>query len=366
MAMACTMRLASENAKLGQPEVKLGIIPGYGGSQRLPRLVGKGLAMQMVLAGEMITAQEAHRIGLVNEVTAAAELIPRAEAIAAKIIANAPLAVQYAMEAVNKGMEMTLAEGLFLEAALFGVCCATEDKKEGTAAFLEKRPARFRREIESRLHHGVTEARRKTTKGKIKIEQTPEPDVPAIEGGLSAAGKRFAVVVARFNSFITERLFLSAYDGLVRSGAKKTDIVLVRVPGAFEIPLAARTLAETEKYDAIVCIGCLLRGDTAHYDVIVNEVTRGIGQSAQETGVPHAFGVLTCETLEQAIDRAGLKMGNKGFEAALAAVEMVNLKAAVSRQPSAIRKGKSKNGRQPSAIRKGTAKPDSGMREPRA
>ncbi|MGO8984724.1 MAG: enoyl-CoA hydratase-related protein [Terriglobales bacterium] len=143
LALACTMRLASDNAKLGQPEVKLGILPGYGGTQRLPRLVGKGLAMQMVLAGEMITAQEAHRIGLVNEVTPAAELIPRAEAIAAKIIANAPLAVQYAMEAVNKGMEMTLAEGMFLEAALFGVCCSTEDKKEGTAAFLEKRAAVF-------------------------------------------------------------------------------------------------------------------------------------------------------------------------------------------------------------------------------
>ncbi len=144
LALACTMRLASDNAKFGQPEVKLGIIPGYGGTQRLPRLVGKGLAMQMVLAGEMITAQEAHRIGLVNEVTATVELIPRAEAIAAKIIANAPLAVQYAMDAVNKGMEMTLAEGLYLEATLFGVCCATEDKKEGTAAFLEKRAAQFK------------------------------------------------------------------------------------------------------------------------------------------------------------------------------------------------------------------------------
>src|SRR5437868_3511294 len=144
IAMACTMRLASDNAKLGQPEVKLGIIPGYGGTQRLPRLVGKGLAMQMVLAGEMITAQEAYRIGLVNEVTAAAELIPRAEAIAAKIIANAPLAVQYAMEAVNKGMEMTLAEGLYLEAVLFSVACSSEDKKEGTTAFLEKRGAQFK------------------------------------------------------------------------------------------------------------------------------------------------------------------------------------------------------------------------------
>ena len=144
VAMACTMRLASENAKLGQPEVKLGIIPGYGGTQRLPRLVGKGIAMQMVLAGEMISAQEAHRIGLVNEVTTPTELIPRAEAISQKIIANAPLAVQYAMEAVNKGMEMTLAEGLYLEAVLFGVCCATEDKKEGTTAFLEKRAAQFK------------------------------------------------------------------------------------------------------------------------------------------------------------------------------------------------------------------------------
>src|SRR6267154_3378228 len=144
LALACTMRLASDNAKLGQPEVKLGILPGLGGSQRLPRLVGKGIAMQLVLAGEMITAQEAHRIGLVNEVTAPAELIPRAEAIAAKIIANAPLAVQYAMEAVNKGMDMTLAEGQFLEASLFGICCATEDKKEGTTAFLEKRAVQFK------------------------------------------------------------------------------------------------------------------------------------------------------------------------------------------------------------------------------
>jgi enoyl-CoA hydratase/carnithine racemase len=143
LALACTLRLASDKARLGQPEVKLGIIPGYGGTQRLPRLIGKGLAMQMVLAGEIISAQEAFRIGLVNEVTPAAELISRAEAIAEKIIANAPLAVQYAIEAVNQGMEMTLAAGLHLEASLFGVCCATLDKAEGTAAFLEKRAATF-------------------------------------------------------------------------------------------------------------------------------------------------------------------------------------------------------------------------------
>src|SRR5216684_1276037 len=154
-----------------------------------------------------------------------------------------------------------------------------------------------------------------------------------VAGNLSADGLRFGIVVSRFNEFITDRLLRSAYDGLLRSGAKEAHVEIVRVPGSFEIPSAARTLAETGKYDAIICLGCLLRGDTAHYDVIVNEVTRGIGQSAQETGVPHAFGVLTCETLEQAIDRAGLKMGNKGFEAALAAVEMASLTKALSRQP---------------------------------
>ena len=144
LAMACTMRLASENAKLGQPEVKLGIIPGYGGSQRLPRLVGKGPAFQILLTGDMISAQEAHRIGLVNEVVPAGELIARAEGIAKKITANAPLAIQYCLEAVHKGMNMTLPDGLYLEATLFGVCCATEDKKEGTKAFLEKRAANFK------------------------------------------------------------------------------------------------------------------------------------------------------------------------------------------------------------------------------
>jgi 6,7-dimethyl-8-ribityllumazine synthase len=168
------------------------------------------------------------------------------------------------------------------------------------------------------------------------VEPLPEPGVPALEGSLSALGKRFAIVVSRFNTFITERLLLSAIDGLVRSGGKKKDIELVRVPGAFEIPLAARKLAETGKFDAIICLGCLLRGDTPHYDVIVNEVTRGIGQSAQETGVPHAFGVLTCENLEQAIDRAGLKMGNKGFEAALAAVEMASLTDGIRRPASGV------------------------------
>ena len=188
----------------------------------------------------------------------------------------------------------------------------------------------------------IRDSQKSSKNTQLKIEAVPDAVLPALAGKLDASRKRFAIVVARFNAFITERLLASACDGLIRTGARKADIDIVRVPGAFEIPSAARTLASTGKYDALICIGCLLRGDTAHYDVIVNEVTRGIGQSAQETGVPHAFGVLTCDTLEQAIDRAGLKMGNKGFEAALAAVEMASLKTAISSQRSAISKSKPK------------------------
>jgi 6,7-dimethyl-8-ribityllumazine synthase len=147
----------------------------------------------------------------------------------------------------------------------------------------------------------------------------------AIEGDLSAAGMKFAIVVARWNAVITDRLLDGALDALLRSGAKQGDIDVVRVPGAWEIPAAARTVAEQRKVDAVVTLGCLLRGETAHYEAIYNEVSRGIGQSQQETGIPHSFGVLTCETLEQALNRAGIKAGNKGFEAACAAIEMVSL-----------------------------------------
>jgi len=142
-AMACTIRVASENARFGQPEVKLGLIPGGGGTQRLPRLVGKGRALQLILSGETISAQEAYRIGLVNEVVPAAELITRAEAILKQIFSNAPLAVKFSLEAVNKGLETSQAEGLALEASFFGLCAGTEDKKEGTQAFLQKRAPQF-------------------------------------------------------------------------------------------------------------------------------------------------------------------------------------------------------------------------------
>jgi enoyl-CoA hydratase/carnithine racemase len=143
-AMACTIRIAVETAKFGQPEVTLGLVPGGGGTQRLPRLVGKGCALQLILSAEMISAQEAYRIGLVNEIVAAADLITRAEAILTKIASNAPIAVKFALEAVNKGMDTSQGEGLLLEASYFGLCAATEDKKEGTTAFLEKRAPQFR------------------------------------------------------------------------------------------------------------------------------------------------------------------------------------------------------------------------------
>jgi 6,7-dimethyl-8-ribityllumazine synthase len=153
----------------------------------------------------------------------------------------------------------------------------------------------------------------------------------AVEGDLSAEGMSFAVVVARWNAVVTERLLEGALDALLRSGARREDIAVVRGPGAWEIPAAARTIANLGKVDAIVTLGCLLRGETAHYEAIYNEVARGIGQSQQETGIPHSFGVLTCETLEQALNRAGIKAGNKGFEAASAAIEMVSLSRTLKR-----------------------------------
>jgi 6,7-dimethyl-8-ribityllumazine synthase len=164
---------------------------------------------------------------------------------------------------------------------------------------------------------------------KYKLEPPPKAKHDALSGKLRAEGARFGIVVARFNEFITERLLASAIDALHHCGANDDHIDVVRVPGAFEVPLAARHLAETHRYEAVICLACIIRGDTTHYEHIATEVTRGIGQSAQETGIPHAYGVLTCETLDQAIDRAGLKSGNKGYEAALTAVEMASLRKAI-------------------------------------
>jgi 6,7-dimethyl-8-ribityllumazine synthase len=146
-----------------------------------------------------------------------------------------------------------------------------------------------------------------------------------ISGELSARGLRFAIAVSRFNSFITERLLAAALDALERSGAQSNDVNVVHVPGAFELPLTAKKLALTDKYDALIAIGCVLRGETAHYDYVCSETSRGLQLAQMDTGVPVIFCVLTCDTLEQAIDRAGLKGGNKGFEAGVAAIEMARL-----------------------------------------
>jgi 6,7-dimethyl-8-ribityllumazine synthase len=146
-----------------------------------------------------------------------------------------------------------------------------------------------------------------------------------VRGGLSAAGLRIGVVASQFNNFITDRLLAGALDALQQAGATEDQIQIVRVPGSFELPLVAKKLAVTERFDSIICIGCVLRGETSHYDVVVSETARGIQLAQLDSGVPLIFCVLTCDTLEQAIDRAGLKSGNKGYEAGLAAVEMAQL-----------------------------------------
>ena len=146
-----------------------------------------------------------------------------------------------------------------------------------------------------------------------------------IEGNLKADGKKFAIIVARFNSFISDKLLEGALDTLVRSGALEEDIDVARVPGAFEIPLNAKKMAASQKYDAVICLGVVIRGATPHFDVVVNEVSKGSAQVGLETGVPVIFGVLTTETIEQAIERSGTKAGNKGAEVAVAAIEMANL-----------------------------------------
>ncbi|MGA2095274.1 MAG: 6,7-dimethyl-8-ribityllumazine synthase [Candidatus Acidiferrum sp.] len=159
-----------------------------------------------------------------------------------------------------------------------------------------------------------------------------------IEGGLSAAGLRFGIVVSRFNSFITERLLSAAVDALERAGAESADVDVVRVPGSFELPLVSKKMAATGRYDALIAIGCVIRGETSHYDYVCSETARGLQLAQMDSGVPIMFCVLTCDTLEQAIDRAGLKGGNKGFEAGLAAIEM----AQVSRKLRDAGQGKAK------------------------
>jgi len=288
LAMCCTLRVASTNARLGQPEVKLGIVPGYGGTQRLPRLVGRARGLEMLLTGEPVDAARAEVIGLVNHVVPPEELMPFCRELLRKILACGPVAVALAMEAVDAGLDGGVQEGLRLEAAAFGLTAATEDRAEGTRAFLEKRP-------------------------------------PVLEGNLNSKGLKFALLITRFNSLITDRLLAGALDALARTGCDAKDIELIKVPGSWELPVAAQAVARQKRHDAIICLSAVIRGDTPHFDYIASEAAKGLAQTAMEHSVPVAFGVLTCDTLEQALDRAGAKGGNKGFDAAMSAVEMGNL-----------------------------------------
>ena len=324
LALCCSIRLASKTARLGQPEVKLGILPGYGGSQRMARLCGKGIAHEVCLTGEMITAEEAQRIGLVNRVYEPAELLPAAEAMAKKIIERAPLAVKYCMEAIERGVEMPLRRRVV---------------PGGHALRFVLRHGRYARGNES-----VPGKASGAISGKMSAEMPGKLQPGKINGEMNAAGLRFAVVVSRFNGFITERLLQGAVDALERSGAGNTDVDVVYVPGAFELPLTAKKAAQSGRYDAIIAIGCVLRGETAHYDYVCSETARGLQLAQMDTGIPVMFCVLTCDTLEQAIDRAGLKGGNKGFEAGLGAVEMVHLsrKMRAGAKPAAPAKGRRK------------------------
>lgn len=154
-------------------------------------------------------------------------------------------------------------------------------------------------------------------------QKTLQPKI--YEGKLSAGGFRFAIVASRWNDFISSRLLEGALDALERLGAASEAVKIYKVPGAFEIPLLALTAAESEEFDAVICLGTIIRGQTPHFEYIANEVTRGIGQAGLESGVPVVFGIVTADNLDQAIDRAGVKLGNKGFEAATTAVELVNL-----------------------------------------
>lgn len=164
---------------------------------------------------------------------------------------------------------------------------------------------------------------------------TNHPKSNTVRGELNVAGLRFGIVVSQFNNFITDRLLAGALDALERSGAGENQIEIIRVPGSFELPIAAKKLAATGRFDSLICIGCVLRGETSHYDYVCSETARGIQLAQLDSGVPMAFCVLTCDTLEQAIDRAGLKGGNKGYESGLGAIEMANLSRRLTKKPAA-------------------------------
>ncbi len=304
LAMACTLRFAAENAKLGQPEILLGLIPGYAGTQRLPRLVGVGKALELLLTGSQISATEAMRIGLVNRV------VPRRGTDARGSEAGGTTGRQ---RADRHGVHHRRRQSWRRDAVCRGVS-------------IRGNPVRPRR-----LHRGHARRHRRVP-CEASGDFHRQVAMRTIEGSKRATGFRFAIVVAKYNDFITDRLQAGALAALAASGVASDDVTLVRVPGAFEIPLAAQHAAESGRYDAIVCLGCLIRGETSHFEFISSAVSQGLTAAAAATGVPMAFGVLTTHSVEEALARAGDGAGNKGYEAAVAAVEMAEVVAQLTRQ----------------------------------
>ena len=243
LAMACTLRLAADTAQFGQPEIDLGIIPGFGGSQRLARLVGRGRALSLLLGGHRIGAVEAERIGLINRVVPAADLKAEALALAQELAGKAPLAMRYLLNAVYAGADLRARAAARSHAVWpVGVDCGHEGRHAGLS-----------RETEA----GV--------QGTL---------MPILEGTTTAPGLRFAIVVARFNDFVTERLRSGALEALTAAGVASEHVTTLRVPGSFEIPLAAQRAAETGQFDGVVCLGCLIRGATPHFEYISSAVAQ--------------------------------------------------------------------------------------------
>ena len=297
LAMACTVRLAADAAKFGQPEVKLGLTPGFAGTQRLPRLVGKGRAMELMLGGAMIDAAEAHRIGLVNRVVPAASLAAEARALA---------------DAWPRTRRWR---------------CATRWKRSRTASRRRSPKAvSSKRRCSAWPSPPRTCARARGRSSRSARRSSGAASIMHFQGSTDASGLRIAIVVSRFNDFVTDRLQAGAPDALRAAGAAADAVDTISVPGAYEVPQAARTMAASGRYDAVVCLGCLIRGETPHFEYISEAVAHGIMAAAAETGVPMSFGVLTTNSAEQALERAVPGSANKGWEAAMAAVEMATLR----------------------------------------
>ena len=301
LAMACTIRIAADTARLGQPEINLGIIPGYGGTQRLSRLIGAGRALELLLTGDQIRRRK--RIGWGSSIGScpAADIVAEAKKLAAFLSTKAPVAMKYIIDAVHRGAS----DGVRRRAGVRGDAVRPGRQRPRTCA---KALARFSRSANPSSRENRSCGRR---------QRGPRP---------RAAPRAFGSRSSCRGSIRDHRPAASGARGaLSEAGAAATDVDRISVPGAFELPQAARAAAETGRFDAVVCLGCVIRGATPHFEYISAAVAHGIQDAASETGVPMAFGVLTTDSWEQAEERAGAGRDNKGWEAAAAAIEMAVL-----------------------------------------